>query len=79
MKGLFGIAGLLLALAIAGLLIKQQLTATRQATPPSMPGVTSGRAGADNLAAPAAKDQTQQFRQALEAAMQSKPPVPDDK
>jgi hypothetical protein len=78
-KGLFGIAGLLLALAITGLLIKQQLATTKPATPLLQPGVTTGPAGSENAAASAAGDQTRQYRQALEAAIQSKPPVPDDK
>ena len=75
MKGLFGIAGLLLALAIAGLLIRQQLTTAK----PALPLLTPGPAGAGKVATPTAQELPQQYRQALEAAMQSRPAVPDEK
>ncbi len=80
MKGLFGIAGLLLALAITGVLIRQQMTATKRSELPMLPGVAGEPEGAAMKAAlPSAKNQTEQYRQALEAAMQSQRSMPDDK
>jgi len=71
MKGLFGIASLLLALAITALLSRQQLT-TLQRTPSVAP-----ERGAETHSA--AMTQPEQYKQALEAALQSPRSVPDDK
>ncbi len=75
MKGLFGIAGLLLTLAVTGLLIKQQLATSK-------PGASLLKAepdGAASAALASPKNQTQQYKQALEAAMQTPRAMPDDK
>lgn len=63
MRGL-GLIGLVIALAIVGLLVKKQ-----------MGGVTSA-----SPANPAAQSQQiqQQFKQSLDAAMQQPRPMPDD-
>ena len=80
MKGLFGVAGLLLALVITGLLVRQQWTATKPSVPSSAPGsMLAEPDGSVQAPAPSAKDQPQQFKQALEAAMQTPRPMPDDK
>lgn len=83
MKGLFGIASLLLALVIVGLLIKQQLGATRLATPtqvPSAPASTAANNDAANITVRQQAVQTQQqYKQALEAAMAHPRAEPDQK
>jgi hypothetical protein len=83
MKGVFGLVGLLVALAIAGVVVKKQLAATRQAVPALAPAVALPDA-AGTPAAPAAtvREQSQQvqqqFRQAVESGMQQARPMPDD-
>ncbi len=79
MKGLFGLAGLLLALVVTGLLIRQQLSAVKQSAPLLPATVLSGPDGATNAAAPVSKDLPQQYKQALEAVIQAPRTVPDDK
>ena len=83
MKGLFGFVGLLLALAIVGVLVKKQLGALQQPVPAL--SVPAPGAGAGSPAAPPAtvREQTQQvqqqYKQAVEGAMQQARPMPDDK
>ncbi len=82
-KGLFGIASLLLALAIVGLLIKQQLGANRLATPVlTPPAATASAPGADappvTVRQQAVQTQ-QQYKQALEAAMAQPRAEPEQK
>ena len=62
-----GLAGLVLALVIVGLLVKKQLGG--MAAPAAAPGQAP-------LAQP--RQVEQQFRQALDAAMQQPRPVPDE-
>ncbi len=82
MKGLFGLVGLLVALAIVGVVVKKQLAATQQSVPAlAVPGVPAKPAGSD--AAPTVREQSQQvqqqYKQAVEAAMQQPRPMPEDK
>ena len=70
MKAIFGILGLLLVVAIVGVLARKQLSA---GVAPSVPGATA--------TAPAAtpKQQVDQFQQAVQGAMQQTPrTTPDD-
>jgi hypothetical protein len=77
MKAMFGLVGLLMTVAIVGLLLKQQLGATRQ----SVPVLQSAAPGSPDMpaSAPAAtvREQSQQVQQevqkALESAMQARP------
>lgn len=64
----FGIIGLLVVVAIVGLLAKKQLTAV------AGPATESGA----SAPAPAPKQQVEQVRQAVEAAMQQPRPMPDE-
>ena len=86
MRGAFGILGLLLVLALVGLLAKKQMTpsAASRLAPPGL--VLPGATGIDAApVTPAANVQAQtqeiqqQYKQALEAAMQQSRPEPDDK
>lgn len=79
MKAMFGLVGLLLALAIVGVLVKKQMRAVSEPTntPPAgvvVPSTTPG-------ATPQQQSQQiqQQFKQSLDAAMQQTRPMPDDK
>lgn len=78
MRAIFGVLGLVVALAIVGWLTRTQLASTRQAIP------SLAAPGADPVSAPAAtvRDQSQkiqqQVKQSVEAAMQQARPVPDD-
>jgi hypothetical protein len=70
MRAIFTVAGLLVVLAIVGVLAKKQLSA---GVAPAMPGVEAG------AAAPATpQQQVQQFNNAVEKAMQQARPLPDD-
>lgn len=82
MKGVFGLVGLLVALAIVGIVVKKQLAATQQSVPAlAVPGVSAAPTGSG--APPTVREQSQQvqqqYKQAVEAAMQQPRPMPDDK
>ena len=66
MRALFGIASLLIVLAIVGILAKKQLGGTASVTPATAPG-----------ASPQQPIQ-QQIQQTVEGAMQQARPMPED-
>jgi hypothetical protein len=71
MRALFGLAGVLLVVAIVGLLAKKQLTS--MAGPVPSPGTVAG------APAPAPRQQVEQVRQTVDALMQQAPrALPDD-
>lgn len=88
MRGLFGLVGLLLALVITGFLVRQQMRSTRlpvqmlqspsgpdtQTTPAADAAMTS----ASGTPAQQSQQMQQQFKQAVEGAMQQVRPMPDD-
>ena len=88
MRGIFGLIGLLVALVVTGLLVRQQLKATQVPVPAlQLPAVAGDAApsGADTISMPASgtpaqqsQQIQQQFKQALDKAMQARP-MPDDK
>ena len=75
MRGIFSIVGLLVVLAIVGLLVKKQL-GTQVAVPaaPGMPAVSAN-------APPQVQSQQaqQQVKQAVEGALQQARPIPEEK
>jgi hypothetical protein len=80
MRGIFGLVGLMVALAIVGLLVKQQMTSGRPTSP-----VVQGAAGSPVPAASEpgnvvqqSQQVQQQVKQAMDAALQTRP-MPDDK
>lgn len=76
MRGFLGIGGLLLALAIVGVLMKRQLTAFNAPVPQT--SSTSAPAGPQAPTSPASVRQLpQEYRQALEGAMQAPRPELD--
>ncbi len=75
MRGMFSVLGLLLVVAIIGVLVKKQMGSL--AGPTALPTV-SGSAPAPD-AKPATPQQTvQQFQQAVQGQMQQARPMPDD-
>ena len=82
MRGFFGLAGLLIALVIVGMLVKRQLAATQQAMPALQLPAVQGAAGPDAAPGATVKQQSrqieQQYKQAIEGAMQKARSVPDD-
>lgn len=80
MRGLFGLVGLLAALAVVGLVVRQQmsasrLTGTRVQVQVDAPAVAASATG--NVVEQSQQVQ-QQLKQAVDAAMQARP-MPDDK
>jgi hypothetical protein len=70
MRAIFTVAGLLVVLAIVGVLAKKQLDASRV---PATAGSTQG------AAAPATpQQQVRQFQQNLDGALQQARPMPDE-
>jgi hypothetical protein len=83
MRGAFGLIGLLIALAIVGVLVKNQLAATRQAVPALQLPAPAGVPTAPGASAATVKEQSQQiqqqYKQAIEGAMQQPRPEPDSR
>ena len=79
MRGVFGMVGLVVALAIVGVLAKKQLVST-QAVVPSLqvPGAAPVPAPTGSVREQSQQVQ-QQYKQALESALQQPRPMPDDK
>jgi hypothetical protein len=67
MRALFGIASLLIVLAIVGILAKKQLGGTASVAPATAPG-----------ASPQQQPIQQQIQQTVEGAMQQARPMPED-
>ncbi|RZJ12482.1 MAG: hypothetical protein EON50_11270 [Acidovorax sp.] len=83
MRAVFGLVGLVVVLAVVGVLAKKQLSAVR--TPvPSLQTAPAGSAAAPASAVPAAtvRDQSQQIqqqvKQQMEGLMQQARPMPED-
>ena len=73
MKGILGLLGLLLSLAIVGFLVKKQLTSTQQIVPALQVPVTAGTqmpASAPATVGEQSKQVQQQYKQAIEGALQ---------
>jgi len=83
MKGIFGLMGLLLCLAIVGALVKKQLASTPQIVPaPQVPAATDPQ-GSASAPVTTGREQSQQlqqqYKQALEGALQQPRSIPDEK
>jgi energy-converting hydrogenase Eha subunit F len=85
MRAIFSVLSLILVLAVVGLLVKKQLASNQQAIPSLMlPSSTaSGAPGAYTKPAGTVHEQSQnvqqQYKQAINAAMQQPRPEPDEK
>jgi hypothetical protein len=71
MRAIFGIVGLLVVVAIVGVLAKRQLSA---GVAPS----TAGSGGAASAPAASPRQQVQQFEAAVQGTMLQARPMPDD-
>lgn len=75
MRGLFGIVGLLLTLAIVGVLAKKNLSSVTTVAPPA--SLASAPAGA--TVQQQSQLLQQQVKQSVEAVVQQPRPMPEDK
>ena len=73
MRAVFGVVGLLLVVAIIGLLARKQLSSVAA---PSLPA--GGETPAVQQAPATPQQQVQQFRNAVEGSLQQARPMPDD-
>ena len=73
MRAVFGVLGLLIVLAIVGLLARKQLATM---APAAAPVTAATPAGTPLTGSP--KQQVQQFEQAVQGAMQQPRPMPDE-
>lgn len=81
MRGLFGLVGLLVALAVVGVLVRKQMTAVNVQVPSLQTPVqaTAHAASAPGHNALQSQQMAQQVKQAVEAAMQARPMPEEDK
>lgn len=82
MKGIFGLLGLLLCLAVVGVLVKKQLASTQQMLPAlQVPTASNPQGSASTPATLREQPQQlqQQYKQALEGALQQPRTLPDEK
>lgn len=83
MKGIFGLLGLLLCLAIVGVLVKKQLASTQQMVPALQVPMATDPQGSASAPAATVREQSQQLQQqykrALEGALQQPRTIPDEK
>lgn len=83
MRSIFGILSLLVTLAIVGILVKKQLAATSQPMPALVVPATGAAGEAAVQPGATVKQQSQQiqqqYKQAIDNAMQQTRPEPDDK
>ncbi|MDO5693471.1 MAG: hypothetical protein Q4G70_13530 [Pseudomonadota bacterium] len=76
---IFGLLGLVAALVIVGLLVKQQLGASRASVPSLQPPAASTGTDAPATVRDQSRQIQQQYKEALDAAMKAQPrDVPDE-
>lgn len=78
MKGAFGLVGLLLAMAMVGVLVKRQMASTGLSAP-AAGGVGNAASEPRGTVREQSQHIQQQYKQAVEEAMQKPRDVPDDK
>ncbi|MEI7763329.1 MAG: hypothetical protein WCI85_08870 [Comamonadaceae bacterium] len=79
MKGVFSLIGLLLSLALVGFLVKKQIASTQQIVPSLQAPATADAQGAASAPGQSPTQIQQQFKQALQDAMQQPRTVADEK
>jgi hypothetical protein len=85
MRAIFGVLSLLLVLAVVGLLVKKQLASTQQTIPaltlpaPAPAGAEPAPAKLVGTVQEQSQQIQQQYKQAIDSAMQQARPVPDEK
>lgn len=82
MRAVLGMASVLIVLAIVAVVAKNQLVATRQAVPalalPAVEGAPTLTVNPDASVKAQSQQIQQQYKQALESALQTPRPTPDD-
>ncbi|WP_298213148.1 hypothetical protein [Acidovorax sp.] len=80
MRALFGLVGLVVVLAIVGLLAKKQLSATRAPVPalPTATGAAAPASAASGTVREQSQQVQQQVKQQMEALMQQARPMPEE-
>lgn len=81
MRGMLTLAGLLVALGVASVLVRKQMVATRTPVPSlQLPAkaATGNAASASDSALQQSQQMQQQYKQAIEGAIQARQ-MPDDK
>ena len=79
MRAIFGVVGLLLVLAIVGVLAKKQMKATSDLKIPASPGGVVIQVSPDANAQQQSQQIQQQFKAAAEAAVAQPRSMPDEK
>ena len=83
MRAIFGVLSLVVVLLVVVVLAKKQLTATQQAVPvltlPAAAGPDGARIKPDVTPQPQAQEVQQQYKQAIDNALQQPRVMPDDK
>ena len=79
MKGVFSLIALLLSLAVVGFLVKKQIASTQQIVPSLQAPATAGAPGAASAPGQSPTPIQQQFKQAVQDAVQQPRTVPDEK
>lgn len=82
MRVIFGMVSLVVVLAVVGLLAKKQLVATRSAVPslavPAGEGAPTLKVNPEATVKTQSQQIQQQYKQALESAMQQPHPAPEE-
>lgn len=83
MRAIFGVLSLVVVLLVVAVLAKKQLTSTQQAVPvlalPALTGPDGTLVKQGATAQEQSQQVQQQYKQAIDNAMQQTRPVPDDK
>ena len=82
MRSIFGLLGMLIAVAVIGLLCRQQLAVMRKTTPVVTAPASANTGVTSRGPALTVKEQSQQmqqqYKQSLDSALQQKRPMPDE-
>lgn len=80
MRAMFGLVGLVVALAIVGVLAKKQLSATRTAVPAlqTAPGAAPAASAPTGTVREQSQQVQQQVKEQMDALMQQARPMPDE-
>jgi hypothetical protein len=79
MRALFGVVGLLIVLAIVGMLAKKQMSSVNEIKVPTIAGAASAPAQPGATVQQQSQNIQQQYKEAAEAAVQQPRTVPDEK
>lgn len=81
MRGWLSLVGIVLVLAVVGLLFKKQMTTTMRGAPPALVAPGAAQSSPQDSRRPPQGSPAQieqQYRQALQQAIQQPRPMPDD-